>query len=1052
MPAGDYTVVETQPASYTDGAETVGSVGGILAVNDQISAIPLGAGVDATGYNFGELGVIVSGTVFYDRSRNGALDVGDTGIGGVTIRLIDQFGIVVATTTTDGNGFYQFDNVPPGDYTIAESQPAGYGDPLVGPFAPNSRPITVTNTSVTNQNFGDTLSTLAGLVYVDTNTSGDFTAGEPGIGGVTVRLLSPGIDGSFGTADDQVVQTTTTAGDGTYLFSDLPDGVYQIVETQPASYTDGSETIGDAGGVLVPTDTITAIVLPSGVDRVSYNFGELVATAPGTSFIAGTVYVDTNNNGVQDGGEPGIPGVTITLTDGVNPPIVLTTDASGGYLFSGLTTGVDYTVTESQPPSYATGLENPGNVVLVTALPLAGSTGNNFGEIPGTISGVVYHDVDSSGALSAGDVRLPGVTVTLQDGSGSPVNDPTTGLPYVATTLADGSYLFVNLPAGSYRVVETQPSGYNQGTNTPGAGAALGGTDQIDVTLPAGGSSPDNNFGEVGPGISGTVWVDTNRDGVIDAGEAARVGGVTITLLDSNGVLVATATTQPDGSYQFTNIPLGSYTIVETQPNIYGSTTSNSIAVTLPAGGLTDQNFGEVLSTLDGSVYVDVNGNGQRDPGEQGISGVTIDLVGTDVNGAPVTRTTTTDLTGGYAFSDLPAGSYRVVETQPASYPDGLERIGSEGGNTATNDQIDSIPLGAGIDASGYDFGEGGSTLAGSVYVDLDNDGVRDAGEPGISGVTVVLSGTDTGGNPFSRVLTTDASGNYLFTGVPSGTFTVSEAQPPPWGDGIDTPGSAGGTAGNDSISAIVIGAAVDLTGYNFGEVGGSISGTVFIGFDPGGIPQPGDPRLQNITVVLISAGPDGILGTADDTSTNTLTDASGGYLFPNLPAGSYRVVVVRSTLPPGIAEIFDRDGGTDSRTVVSLAGGQNLTVVNFSYGSPTSVTLVSLTATREGSAIAVRWATATEENTWGFQVYRSATGDRADAELITPALIPAQGGGQQGGSYEVIDSSAQPGVTYSYWLVETENGGTTHEYGPVQSGLPSVGAQYIVTLPSVTR
>ena len=62
-----YTVTETQPAGLLDGIDTAGSLGGDAAVNDVISAIPVGSGDAGTGYDFGELPpATLSGTVFED--------------------------------------------------------------------------------------------------------------------------------------------------------------------------------------------------------------------------------------------------------------------------------------------------------------------------------------------------------------------------------------------------------------------------------------------------------------------------------------------------------------------------------------------------------------------------------------------------------------------------------------------------------------------------------------------------------------------------------------------------------------------------------------------------------------------------------------------------------------------------------------------------------------------------------------------------------------------------------------------------------------------------
>lgn len=108
-----------------------------------------------------------------------------------------------------------------------------------------------------------------------------------------------------------------------------------------------------------------------------------------------------------------------------------------------------------------------------------------------------------------------------------------------------------------------------------------------------------------------------------------------------------------------------------------------------------------------------------------------------------------------------------------------------------------------------------GGSISGFVYQDTNNDGVKDAGEPGIAGVTVTLSDAE------DAVTTTDANGSYTFVLNLSNEacpYTVTETQPAGFADGIDTVGSSGGTLGNDTMSLCID--ADDIAfGYNFGEL-----------------------------------------------------------------------------------------------------------------------------------------------------------------------------------------------------------------------------------------
>jgi len=102
--------------------------------------------------------------------------------------------------------------------------------------------------------------------------------------------------------------TTTTAADGSYTFGTLRPGTYTIAETQPAGFLDGKDTIGTPGGTT-NNDVFSNIVLAPATNGANNNFGELQAAT-----IAGSVYLDANDDGIFQVGETPQPGVTLTLT------------------------------------------------------------------------------------------------------------------------------------------------------------------------------------------------------------------------------------------------------------------------------------------------------------------------------------------------------------------------------------------------------------------------------------------------------------------------------------------------------------------------------------------------------------------------------------------------------------------------------------------------------------------------------------------------------------------------------------------------------------------
>ena len=176
------------------------------------------------------------------------------------------------------------------------------------------------------------------------------------------------------TVDDlgnPVSATTTTNTNGFYEFVGLRPGSYTVTETQPGAYNDGKDTAGTTGGV-VTNDRISDITLKSGENSQNNNFGEL----PKTNTIAGVVFEDKDNDGVQGPGEPGIPGATVVLTgqDTNGNPVnqTVTTGPDGSYVFTGVPAG-NYTVTETQPNGYLDGKDSGGN---------SGGTVNGFATAP----------------------------------------------------------------------------------------------------------------------------------------------------------------------------------------------------------------------------------------------------------------------------------------------------------------------------------------------------------------------------------------------------------------------------------------------------------------------------------------------------------------------------------------------------------------------------------------------------------------------------------------------------------------------------------------------
>lgn len=580
------------------------------------------------------------------------------------------------------------------------------------------------------------VSSIAGHVYHDVNNNGVRDGGEAAINGVTITLTGTDLYGNVVSAT-----TAVTSGAGAYKFDNLAPGTYTVTETHPSNWVDGKDTVGlfgvSPGSGVAGNDVISNIVLPADTHGIEYNFGEFKELLGGATAasISGYVYHDANNNGVKEGSEAAIPGVTINLSGANGDVRSTTTDASGFYKFEGLEPGVVYTVTEVQPSGWNDGQETAGTVFNNTTTandtfvvtPTSGGNGENwnFGErqVPppdpqpttASVSGKVYHDRNNNGLPESGEEGIAGVSVVLWNNAGEQVASTTTD--------ANGAYRFTGLQPGSYRITEVQPQGWLDGKERVGShgGSTPENDEFIGIVLNAGNVGINYDFGELKPAsIAGVVFIDLNQNATLDADEAVRIPGVAVMLAgtdDLGQAVERTLTTNEHGAYRFDNLRPGNYTVTETSPTwltetgaqpgvpVRGSASSNAdtqqvSAIALASGeNLVDYNFGHLGARVEGTVYHDKDKGGQWQPGQdEPLVGVTVRI--TDASGR--VHEVTTDENG--FFSQIVPPGATVVEVLESTLT-GLDQPGltvdthNEGSNPTTVD----VPLGGvGVDNTGY--------------------------------------------------------------------------------------------------------------------------------------------------------------------------------------------------------------------------------------------------------------------------------------------------------------------------------------------------------------
>lgn len=389
--------------------------------------------------------------------------------------------------------------------------------------------------------------------------------------------------------------------------------------------------------------------------------------------------------------------------------------------------------------------------------------------------------------------------------------------------------------------------------------------------------------------IEGYKFEDVNGDGVWGETESG-LDGWTIELRNDQEVLVGSTETSDDplGQYSFENIPTGDYKVCEVLKNDGWQQTypEGCHSFTLTEEGVQDLDFGNFeLGRITACKYNDLNGNGRIDD-ENTISGVTINLSVWDEENtkwSPV-GSQPTGGNGCVSFSGLSAGDYQISEEVPTGYyqtnpsdPNYFEKLVESGTDVIYN-----------FLNSPY------RSISGQKYNDVNGNGQKDFGEPGLKDWTIYID------NNFNGVLdagdisiTTDADGNYQFTDLVSDMYRIREVVNTGW---IQTEPS-------NSYYDVDLYDVVSSEGNVFGNFElASIGDFIWQDNNGNGIEDPGEPGIAGVDVNLYKDDGDGTFepGTEDLLVGTETTNGAGGYLFGNLGPGSYWVDVVDSTIPAG--------------------------------------------------------------------------------------------------------------------------------------------------------
>ncbi|GIV89344.1 MAG: collagen-binding protein [Chloroflexus sp.] len=925
--------------------------------------------------------VTITARVFREPSagRNNQWNTGETGIAGVTVRLERTDNTLVTTATTDSNGLVTF-TARPGSYqlNVDESSPALSGlqpssgstaaIPVVGsPLSSGGSSLTETSPPGTTHVFGFfTFGTVSGRVFFDgkTDPADNLATGEPGVSGVTVRLLDAGGNPISG-------KTATTDSNGNFTITDVEGGTYRLEFVNPAAanFSFVAANTGD--------NNVATIVSDNGrTDTFTVTDGQTTtrnAAIIGRSTVNGVTFVDQAYDG-QRVGDPGLAGVTVTLNATINLSNVSTTitrtttsDSNGIFSFTGLpggtsTSEASFSLTFTPPsatPPYQVTLADQGDdatdsdgTAELTNQPIGINTtaSRDQGYYQNvTIRARVFNEtVTINNSFESGEPGLRAVSVSVSGPvSGSQVTD------------LSGIVTF-NGPPGTYTfTVPTDPSGYLRSPGNSGT-ASTG--------LVLSGQTPDPvPFGYYRPAqISGTVWFDVNRNGLFDSGEPG-MENISVTLNGNSSGPLPPVTTDGSGSFTITNIePTGltntSYQLCFALPAGFAFTslgdtltTDNNSDANLTTGctsafsvasdaNITYLDAGMVGTLSIGDlVWEDMNANGIQESGEQALDGVTITVTvattGNVINATnpsftfSTTSTTATGLAPNYTIDNIPPGSTVTIQS--------VSRFGYvlSPANQGSNSSVDSNAIGESITLTTsnttIDFGLYRTTAIGNlVWFDANGNGLRDTGEPGIGGITVALRNSS--GSTVTTT-TTLGDGSYAFNNVTPGTYSLQITLPAGYTTTNNGSGSITVDDDNDFRTDGTTANFTILSGQALGSIDAGLRGTGGVSgiawFDTNENNQRDSAETERLAGVQVTITYTPTLLAAYEQTVQTTTDTNGAYSVTGLPPGQVTVTFTdRNGYLPAQSNVGDDATDSDGPGVTfTLTAGQQA-VVDMGY------------------------------------------------------------------------------------------------------------------------
>ncbi|MEY3419939.1 MAG: hypothetical protein RIR48_219, partial [Bacteroidota bacterium] len=998
LPDGRYKVRFSRPQGYfytvngsgdesenSDATETTGETNEINLLKGQNLVT-----IDAGFYRNTSVGDFV----WEDRNGNGLQDTGEPGMLGVSVALsgVSDIKFVSQQMVTTASGQYRFDNLKPGTYKLTfgslpdfkfTRSKAGSDDNKdsdVDSSGVSGNVILISGVSRTNIDAGlasTSTASIGNFVWEDMNGNGLQDNGEPAISGVTVSLAGTSNSGKL------ISKLVLTDLAGRYKFDSLPDGRYKVKFINPQNYFFTHIDISDINknsDANTATGETDEIILLKGQVLESIDAGLYR-----NSSLGDFVWEDNNNNGIQDPGEPGISGTTVTISKVADISFVprqTITSGTGQYKFENLKPGMYNisfgVVAFKKPTASKAGSDNTkdsdpdesgvvSNVLLLSGGNRTDIDAGYISTSTASIGGFVWEDLNANGIQDNGEQGISGDTIYIKGESQNVI-----AFSLFALSDQNGRYLFSNLQAGTYSILFTKRSGFeftdpDKGNDDMDSDAALATGKTPSVTVTIGQAVRNIDAGLFRRGIIGDfVWNDLNENGLQDTNDPG-LPGVILTLRNELGISIATDTSDSKGLYLFEKIRPGNYTVeaqllagfktatVNTSDNMLnsdfvttGSITKTSL-ITIVSNNQNlniDLGLSIVKSKISGVAWKDSNGNGLKDPNEAILDNVIVSLL--NVN-EEILKKDTTDALGVYLFVDVDPGIYKIKFSS-------MQNMFFTYSNLGNNDAIDSdvldqagvtsqISVIAGQDINNVSAGYVNSGSIGDfVWIDSNKDGLQSAGEAGLNGVKIYLL-NNAGVVIDSTISTMNGSGSgfYRFSGLIYGNYSLKFSLPQNFEYTIK---NISDTLSNSDIEEFATGKTKNvnlLPGQNRGDidagyvlmavVAGNINGIIWQDNNGNKFRDAADSLLSGVVVSLFRL--DGTLVSTTTSATNgtySFTQVAFGDYYISIPQINEKMFVLMQINPLPNGSVITNKYGTGTTNMISVLPGSTVSGIDLGY------------------------------------------------------------------------------------------------------------------------